>query len=109
MISERLEKLLKHLDESPDDAFLLFAVAKEYEKFEKLDKALTYYSHLKTTSPDYIGLYYHLGKFYEMISEDILAVKTYKEGIELAKKQGDFHSLSELNTAHTNINIQMGN
>jgi len=97
MSEDRLEILLAHLKESPKDDFLLFAIAKEYEK------------NLKSNNSDYIGLYYHLGKLYEVISEDLLAVKTYKEGIDLAKKQGDFHALSELNNALTNVQIQMGN
>jgi len=106
---DRLDKLLKHLESDPKDSFLIFAVAKEYEKRNQLNKALSYYSNLKSVDPEYIGLYYHLAKFYEMITEDLLAMNTYKEGVELAKKLGDFHSLSELNTALTNLKMQMDN
>lgn len=109
MSSDRLQKLKEHLEASPNDAFLLFAIAKEYDNVNELNQALSYYTTLKTKHPDYIGLYYHLGKFYEKISEEMLAIKVYEEGIELAKKQGDFHALSELNTALTNINITRGN
>ncbi len=109
MSKERLTKLLSFLIDSPEDAFLLFAIAKEYEKLEQYDKALNYFSSLRKKSPEYIGLYYHLGKLYELIQQERLALSIYAEGIELAKKQGDFHALSELNTAKMNLEIQLGN
>ena len=35
------------------------------------------------------------------------ALETYNEGINVAKKLADFHALSELNTAKTNLEIDM--
>lgn len=109
MNSERLSKLLLMLEEKPQDSFLLFAIAKEYESMEKLDQTLKYYMTLQDSDPEYIGLYYHLGKLYEKINEEHLALKTYSFGIELSKKVGDFHSLSELNNAKANLEILLGN
>ena len=109
MDQTRLNQLLDYLKSDPEDSFLVFAVAKEYENLNLLDNALKYYLNLKKINPDYIGLYYHLGKFYEKIEEKRLANTTYTEGIELAKKQGDFHALSELNNARMNLEIELGN
>jgi tetratricopeptide (TPR) repeat protein len=95
------------LIESPDDSFLLFALAKEFEKMDRLEDALSTYLLLKEKSPEYIGLYYHLGKLYEEFSEPEKALKVYDEGINLAKKIADFHALSELNNARTNCEIEM--
>ncbi|MBT8189357.1 MAG: hypothetical protein KJO29_02920, partial [Bacteroidia bacterium] len=99
MSDKRLEKLLQFLQDQPDDAFLLFAVGKEYEQQDQFDKALEKYLFLRETQPEYIGLYYHLAKLYEKLDENILAMQTYNEGIQMAKKQADFHALSELNNA----------
>jgi len=109
MTEDRLEKLLKFLESSPEDSFLLFAVAKEYETLGALDKALEYFTLLKDKDPDYIGLYYHLAKLYETLQKNVLALEIYKDGIELAKSQGDFHALSELNNAKMNLEIMLGN
>jgi len=109
MTNNRLDTLLTYLNDSPTDSFILFAIAKEYEKLDHLDRALKYYLQLKTADEDYVGLYYHLGKLYEEIDEDILALSTYADGIALAKKLKDLHALSELNNAKVNLELQLGN
>ncbi len=94
--SPRLEQLLQFLTESPEDSFLLFAVAKEYEGLNDLPTALTYYQKIKSNEPEYVGTYYHLGKLYEQLEQPAKAFAIYKEGIEVTKKVGDHHALSEL-------------
>ncbi len=96
MPTQRLEKLLQFLAESPTDPFLLFAVAKEYEGQALQDKALSYYQQLKEANPTYVGLYYHLGKLYEQLGQAQLAWETYSTGMEVARSAGDQHALSEL-------------
>jgi tetratricopeptide (TPR) repeat protein len=96
MTSKRLEQLMTFLNNSPEEPFVLFAIAKEYEGLGDNEKALEYYLKLETADSDYVGTYYHLGKLYEQINENSKAFSTYKKGIEIAKKIGDQHSLSEL-------------
>jgi len=108
-VNSRLTKLLNFLEENPKDSFLLFAVAKEYENNERLDKALFYYRSIQESDPEYIGLYYHLGKLYETLDEPLLALETFNLGIALAQKKVDFHSLSELNNAKMNLELSMNN
>ncbi len=109
MDNSRLCKLLSYLEKNKADSFLIFAIAKEYETQNKPEKALKYYLQLKESDPDYIGLYYHLAKLYEEIEEFILAINTYKEGMNLANKKGDFHAMSELSNAKINLEMEMGN
>ncbi len=109
MAEERLEKLLNFLKSSPNDSFLLFAIAKEYETNQQMDMALKYYLQLKENDADYIGLYYHLAKLYEYLEEKILALQTYTDGIALAKRLTDYHALSELNNAKMNLELELGN
>jgi len=96
MSNTRLEQLLSFLEGSPKDAFIHFAIAKEYENLDNLDKALSYYQHLEQNNPDYVGTYYHLGKLYEKQEKINEAFSTYKKGMSIAKKLGDQHALSEL-------------
>ncbi|MEM7106212.1 MAG: tetratricopeptide repeat protein [Bacteroidota bacterium] len=94
--SPRLDLLKKYLADAPGDPFLLFAVAKEYEKLEEKDSALSYYLRLKQEDPTYVGTYYHLGKLYESKGEIENAFFTYKAGMVVAKNAGDQKSLEEI-------------
>ena len=95
-MSNRLQQLKAFLADSPDDPFLLFAIAKEHEKTGDTEAALQQYLELKSKAPDYVGMYYHLGKVYEQKEEFKTAFITYTEGMEVARNQGDQHALSEL-------------
>ena len=96
---ERLILLLEHLEGSPDDAFLLYAIAQEYAKLGEVSQAIEYFNHLRSTHPDYIGLYYYLGKLEQQLGRSAEALRVFKEGLEIAKSSGDMHAWSELQRA----------
>lgn len=105
-MSDRIALLESMLTEDPNDTFVLYAIAKEYEEVDQ-QKALKAYLDLKNVDPQYVGLYYHLGKLYEELGDAENAKSTYEDGIKVAKKLADFHSLSELNNALTNVNLSL--
>ena len=105
-MSDRIALLESMLVEDPNDTFVLYAIAKEYEQID-LQKALKAYLDLKHVDVQYVGLYYHLGRLYEALGELENARATYEDGIKIAKKIADFHSLSELNNALTNVNLSL--
>ena len=96
MKTPRLIQLTELLKESPNEPFILFAIAKEYEKQADHKEALAYYLRLQAADPNYVGLYYHLGKLYEKLEQLTEAFQTYTTGMEIARKLGDQHALSEL-------------
>jgi len=96
MSSNRLQQLFSFYENSPEDSFICFAIAKEYEKLENQEKALEFYLRIHSKDPDYIGTYYHLGKLYEQQEDLAKAFQTYKDGMVVAKRIGDQHALSEL-------------
>jgi len=101
----RLLQLENLLSESPEESFLLFAIAKEYESMDQPDEALSHYLRLISQDPDYVGAYYHLGKLYEELDQDSKALETYDTGIQKAETQGDQHSKRELAEAKLNLSI----
>jgi tetratricopeptide (TPR) repeat protein len=103
MANSRLQTLLQFAEENPNDPFIIFALAKEYEKQQDLDTALSQYLQLTREHPDYVGTYYHLGKLYEAKESFSDAFFTYKKGMDVAKAQGDQHALSELAGAKLNL------
>ena len=107
MTNSRLAKLMDFLKESPDDSFILFAIAKEHEKLGATKEAFVYYEKLTTVDPDYVGTYYHLGKLHEEAEAMEQALTVYQKGIEIAKKIKDQHALSELMGAKMNLEMEL--
>ncbi len=105
MSSNRLEQLFQFLEDRPEDEFLLFAVAKEYEKLGNEAKAEEYFLKLHDDHPNYVGTYYHLGKLYERADNIDRATEIYEKGMEIAKAVGDKHAFGELRGAHEMIDF----
>jgi tetratricopeptide (TPR) repeat protein len=95
----RLEQLQNMLQASPGDAFLVFAIAKEYEKNGALQDALLHYERLAEKDPEYVGLYYHYGKLLERLNKMDEALSVYKKGVDTALRAGDRHAAAELQGA----------
>ncbi len=108
MATNRLELLMDMLKQDPNDTFVLFAVAKEYEKLDDTASAILYYEKLKAVDSNYVGLYYHLGKILEETEEIEKAQAIFKEGIQVAMDLKDQHSLSELKGVLMNLEIEHG-
>lgn len=96
MSNDRLDILFNMLEQSPDDAFLMFAIAKEREKRGEGEEALAQFETLRQRHPDYVGLYYHLGRLEETLRDHATAAATYRRGISVARAAGDAHAASEL-------------
>ncbi len=103
MASDRLQQLLSMLKNSPNDSFLNFAVAKEYEGSNDDKNAFKFYLQLVENDSNYVGTYYHLGKLYEKSEDFEKAFSTYKEGMKVAKSQNDQHAFNELAEAKLNL------
>ena len=99
MKEDRLNKIKSFLEETPNEPFLLYALAKEYEKLGEELSAIKAFEHLVENHPEYAGTYYHLGKAYERANEFEKALKIYDKGIAITKKIGDKHALGELSAA----------
>jgi len=96
MSTDRMSMLKTLLAENPHDSFLLFALAKEHEKAAQLPEALEQYLALRQSDPEYVGLYYHLGKLYERLTQPAEAFRTYTQGMAVASRLLDQHAYSEL-------------
>ncbi|MEY3323560.1 MAG: hypothetical protein RLZZ417_3143 [Bacteroidota bacterium] len=104
-MSDRLNKLLDLLQESPTDSFILFAVAKEFENLNQQDVALRYYEKLYALNSTYVGLYYHWGKILEDLDQISKALEVYTLGIDISLKLKDTHAEKELRAAKYNCEM----
>lgn len=107
MNQERLKQLQNLLESSPNDSFLLYAIAKEYENLKRTEEALQGYRQLTELHPDYVGTYYHYAKLLEEEEEFTAALEVYQSGMAVARQQGDLHALGELSNAKTNLELEL--
>ncbi|MBX2966454.1 MAG: tetratricopeptide repeat protein [Cyclobacteriaceae bacterium] len=95
----RIEHLLKYLEEDPNDAFSLYALALEY-KDDKPAEAERLFSQLLAAHPDYLPTYYQAAQLMETTGQVDKALKLYATGIDLAKQQNNQATLRELKAAY---------
>ena len=93
---DRIAQLRSFLNESPNDAFLNYALATEYVALGRDSDALTIYTMLVNTQPKYHATYYHLGKLYERMEDETNAILTYEKGMKITKELGEKHAFGEL-------------
>lgn len=93
----RFDQILEFLKKSPEDPFLNFALAKEYEKMENWKAALEQYNILIKKNPRYIGTYYHYGNLYRCLGNKNKALEIFNKGITIATDMREYHALGELN------------
>lgn len=99
MSSKKARTLARYVKENPNDSFSKFALALEFLKEDQLKKARVLFESIAKNDPEYVGVYYHLGKLYERLDRNDLALQTYTKGIEVAKSQNDAHTADEITEA----------
>ncbi len=100
MSTTRLSKLLDFLESDPNDPFILYALATEYNAQNDKEKAYSFYLQLTDQHPDYVGTYYHLGKLLEKDGQQEKAIEIYQKGMQVARNKRDMHAFSELQGAY---------
>jgi len=104
-MTNRLNQLHLFLEETPNSPFILFALAKEYEKLDQQRQAEQYFKRLVEQHPEYVGTYYHYGQWLEEQDQTDAALDIYTRGIEVATQAGDQHARSELMNARMNLEV----
>jgi Tfp pilus assembly protein PilF len=100
---DRIAKIKEFLLANPTDNFLRHALALELIKTGDNAQARILFESILTTSPDYIGSYYHLAKLLEQMGERELAIEWYEKGMAAAKSAKDQHAYNELQSAYEDL------
>lgn len=98
-MSNRLEQLKKMLESEPDDSFLNYALALEHARSNDIPVAVQLIEQIISRDRQYLGAYYQLGQYYELLKQPEKAILTYKSGIEIAVQQKNRKAQLELNEA----------
>lgn len=107
--NSKIKKLAGYIKNNPDDSFSKFALALEFLKEDRLNKARILFEDIQKKDPEYDGVYYHLGKLYERSGLQEDALNTYKKGVEVAANNKNKRNVSELKEALAELEIEMKN
>jgi len=99
MSNTRLEKLLEFTKEQPDDLFLKYALAMEYQGLNDIEKAKEYFEEVIKVDKNHVAAYYQLGKIFEILDIESSAISMYEKGLENARIKNDMRSIREFNAA----------
>lgn len=94
---DRIDKLMRLLENEPDDSFCLYGLGQEYAREGNHEKALAYYDRLLEVDPDYVYGYYHKARSLEALQRVDEARQTLKDGLERAMETGDDKAAGEIN------------
>jgi tetratricopeptide (TPR) repeat protein len=91
-----VERLIKLLESSPDDDFLLYALAIEHAKLAQHAEALAYFDRAIKANPANAYHHFHKARSLEALERIDDALDTLRSGAESARAQGDAKALSEI-------------
>ena len=97
--ASRRDMLLEMLEKEPADVFLNYTLAMEYMASEEYQTAETQLRKVLMLDASHLPCFYQLGKVSEQLGNPEKALAYYKQGLELAQKQGNKKALGELNEA----------
>lgn len=95
----RIESLIKILQQEPNDVFTNYALAIEFVAEGNYTMAEQQFLKVLSIDKKYLPCYYQLGQLKEKTNEIPAALAFYKQGLELAKEQGNNKAINEINEA----------
>ncbi len=95
-MSSRLDSLLQMLEKDPEDSFLLYGIALEYNSVKDYTNAEHYLKKILNSNPDYVPAYMQLALLMENLNKIEEAKDYYLIGITAAKKTNDTKAAKEM-------------
>lgn len=103
----KIKQLARQIKHNPGDSFSKFALALEFRKQGEFKKARILFEDILSNDPEYVGVYYHLGKLYEALDRLDDAQSLYKKGIKIAREQDEKRTEKELREALEQLETEM--
>lgn len=105
--TNKLKQLARQIKDNPGDSFSKFALALEFRKKGEFKKARILFEDILSSDPDYVGVYYHLGKLYEALDRLQDSRDIFKRGIKIAEAQQEMRTESELREALAQVETEI--
>jgi len=97
--TERMVKLQRMLEKTPDDPFLLYGIGLEFKKVGDSKRAIEFLDKVIAVDPGYCYAYHQRGLVHESTGDLESAKRSYRDGMEAARKKGDSHAYGEIEAA----------
>lgn len=95
-MATRREKLEAMLQNDPSDAFLQYGLAVELAASGEFDSALQGFRKLMVSERQYVPAFFRAGQLLCELERVVEAREVLREGIEVARVQGDSHAAGEM-------------
>ena len=95
----RQDQIRKLLERTPNDAFLVYALAMEHKKAGELDEALRLLSRTAELDANYAYAHFQRGQIYEGRDDVPAARAAYTDGVAAARRAGDAKGEGEIGGA----------
>jgi thioredoxin-like negative regulator of GroEL len=94
--TSRRQQIEAMLQEDPQDTFLRYSLAMELQKEGAHDESLTRFAELMRERPPHVPAFFMAAKLLLKLHRVDEARAALREGIEVARAQGDHHASSEM-------------
>jgi Tfp pilus assembly protein PilF len=105
--NNKISRLARNIQQDPSDTFSKFALALELLKDDRVEKAQLLFEAILKQDPEYLGVYYHLGKLYQRREMFGLAEEMFTKGIKLAEAKNENRTKSELSEALIQLQFEI--
>ncbi len=95
-MATRREKIEAMLASEPDDTFLRYSLAMEYDKEERHAESLAAFEELMQATPPYVPAFFMAAQQQARLNAVDQARNFLRTGIEEARHQGDSHAAAEM-------------
>jgi tetratricopeptide (TPR) repeat protein len=95
----RVEALKKFIAANPADPFPRYGLAQEYKNAGRFEEARAEFEALMRDHPDYTAAYLHAGNVLLQLGARDEARAIFERGIDVCRRRGDGHAMSELEGA----------
>lgn len=95
-MSTRREKIEAMLKDEPNDVFLRYGLAVEYDNEERYDDSLALFTGLTKDSPPHVPSFFRAAQLLARLDRVNEARALLRDGIEAARQQGNAHAAAEM-------------
>ncbi len=95
-MSSRREKIEAMLREEPEDQFLRYSLACEFDNEERSDESLGLLRSLMTDQPPHVHSFLRGAQLLVKLDRIDEARAALRDGIEIARQQGELHAAGEM-------------
>ena len=95
-MSSRREKIEEMLKSEPQDVFLRYGLAVEYDNEQRYDDSLSLFSGLTKNDPPHVPSFFRGAQLLAKLDRIDEARTVLRDGIEAARKQDNSHAAAEM-------------